>query len=140
MKNDERVSADVRIGKSIAYSVFWFGILAVLLYRWFILGQSLQETLDFFIVWLIASLVQFFVLAIKGIPITYPVSTSRKEQLYFVVLVPLLTGVITAVIVYLRAGMEPRRIFGGFAVSFSVTLFLFFLYKIIFYLWEKKNT
>lgn len=139
MKNDERVITDVRIGKSIAYSVFWFGILAVLLYRWFILGQSLQETLDFFIIWLIASLVQFFVLAIKGIPITYPVSTSRKEQLYFVILVPLLTGVITAVIVFLRTGWDLRRIFGGFTVSFSVTLFLFFLYKIIFYLWEKKN-
>ena len=140
MKSDERVNADVKIAKSFGYTIFWFGIFAVLLYRWFVLNQTLKETMDFFLVWFIASLAQFFALANKGIPMTYPVSMNKKEQRYFVFLVPLLTGILTAISVFLRIGMDIRRILGGFTVSFFGTLFLFFLYKIIIYLWEKRNT
>ncbi|MBS4539481.1 hypothetical protein GOQ27_13480 [Clostridium sp. D2Q-11] len=140
MKNDERVNADVKIAKSIGYTIFWFGIFAVLLYRWFVLDQTLMDTLDFFLVWFIASLAQFFALAIKGIPITYPVSMNKKEQRYFVFLVPLLTGILSAIIVFSKIGMDIKRILGGFTVTFFGTLFLFFLYKIIIHLWEKSNT
>ena len=91
MKNDERVNSDVKIAKSIGYTIFWFGIFIVLLYRWFILNQTLMDTLDFFLVWFIASLAQFFTLAIKGIPMTYPVPMNKKEQIYYVFLIPLLT-------------------------------------------------
>ncbi|PKM68656.1 MAG: hypothetical protein CVU95_03380 [Firmicutes bacterium HGW-Firmicutes-2] len=139
MKNDERVNADVKVAKSFGYTIFWFGIFAVLLYRWFVLNQTLMDTLDFFLVWLIASIAQFFALAIKGIPITYPVSMNKKEHLNFVVLVPLLTGILSAIIVFAKIGMDYRRILGGFTVSFLGTLFLFFLYKFILYLWEKRN-
>lgn len=140
MKNDERVSSDVKIAKSIGYRIFWIGIFAVLLYRWFVLNQTLMDTLDFFLVWFIASLAQFFALAIKGIPITYPVSMSKKEQRYFIFLVPLLTGILSAISVFLKIGMDIRRILGGFTVTCFGTLFLFFLYKIIIHLWEKRNT
>lgn len=139
MKNDERVSADVKIAKSIGYTIFWFGIFIVLLYRWFILNQTLMDTLDFFLVWFIASLAQFFTLAIKGIPMTYPVPMNKKEQIYYVFLIPLLTGILTAFIVFSKIGMDIRGILGGFTVSFVGTLFLFFLYKIILRLWEKRN-
>lgn len=140
MKNDERVNAEVKIAKSIGYTIFWFGIFAVLLYRWFVLNQTLMDTLDFFLVWFIGSLAHFFALAIKGIPITYPVSMNKKEQRYFVLLVPLLTGILSAISVFLKIGMDIRRILGGFTVSFLGTLFLFFIYKIIIHLWEKRNT
>ena len=63
MKHDERISAEVRIARGVGYTVFWFGIFAVLLYRWFYLSQSLTDTFDIFLVWILASLVQFFVLA-----------------------------------------------------------------------------
>ncbi|MCW3489492.1 hypothetical protein [Dethiobacter alkaliphilus] len=140
MKNDERVNADAQIAKSIGYTIFWFGIFLVLLYRWFVLNQTFMDTLDFFLVWFIASLVQFFTLASKGIPITYPVAMNDKEQRNFVFLVPLLAGILTAISVFLRIGMDIRSILGGFTVSFFATLFLFILYKIILYLWEKRNT
>lgn len=140
MKNDERVIADVKIAKSFGYTIFWFGIFAVLMYRWFVLNQTLMDTLDFFLVWFVASLAQFFALAIKGIPITYPVSMNQKKQLYFVFIVPLLTGTLSAIAVFLRIGIDFRRILGGFTVSFFATLVLFSLYKIIFYFWEKRNT
>jgi len=139
MKTDERVNSDVKIAKSIGYTIFWFGIFAVLLYRWFILNQTLMETLDFFLVWFIASLVQFFALAIKGIPMSYPVPMNKKEQMYFVFIVPLLTGILSSIIVFLKIGMDVRGILGGFIVSFFGTLFIFFLYKIILQLWEKRN-
>jgi hypothetical protein len=98
-----------------------------------------METLDFFLVWFIASLVQFFALAIKGIPMSYPVPMNKKEQMYFVFIVPLLTGILSSIIVFLKIGMDVRGILGGFIVSFFGTLFIFFLYKIILQLWEKRN-
>lgn len=139
MENDERIMGEVKVVKSIGYTIFWFGIFAVLLYRWFILNQTLMETLDFFLVWFIASVVQFLGLAIKGIPITYPISMNPKEQMYFVFLVPLLAGVFSAIIVFSKIGLNIKRILGGFTGSFLGALFLFSLYKIIFYLWEKRN-
>lgn len=139
MKNDERVSADVKIAKSIGYTIFWFGIFAVLLYRWFVLNQTLMDTLDFFLVWFIASLAQFFALAIKGIPMTYPVPMNRKEQIYYVFFIPLLTGILSGIIVFSKIGMDIRGVLGGFIVTFFSTLFLVFLYKIILHLWEKRN-
>ena len=140
MKNDERVNAEINIAKSIGYTIFWFGIFAVLLYRWFILNQSLMDTLDFFLVWLLASLAQFITLAVKGIPMTYPVPMSYKEQRYFVFFIPLLTGILSASLVLLRIGLDFRRMLGGFLVSFFGTLVLFLLYKTILFLWEKRNT
>lgn len=140
MKNDERVNAEVKKANSIGYTIFWVGIFAVLLYRWFVLNQTLMDTLDFFLVWFIASVAQFFALASKGIPITYPVSMNKKEQLYFVFLVPLLTGILSAISVFSKIGLNIRGVLGGFIVSFFGTLFLFFLYKWILYLWEKRNT
>ncbi|WP_017472055.1 hypothetical protein [Amphibacillus jilinensis] len=140
MKTDERVNSEVKVAKSIGYSIFWFGIFIVLLYRWFVLNQTLMETLDFFLVWFVASLVHFFALASKGIPITYPVSMSKREQLYFLILVPLLTGVLSVITVFLRVGMDIKRILGGFTVSFLGMFVLFLLYKFILYSWEKRNT
>lgn len=140
MKNDERIAIDEKRAKSIGYTILWVGIFAVLLYRWFVLNQTLMDTLDFFLVWLIASIVSFLALAIKGIPLTYPVSMNKKEQLYYIFLVPLLTGILSAIVVFLNEGMEFRIILGGFIGSFLGTLFLFFLYKIILHLWEKRNT
>ncbi|TYQ17943.1 UNVERIFIED_CONTAM: hypothetical protein Cloal_0336 [Acetivibrio alkalicellulosi] len=141
MKGDERINVDVKTSKSIGYTIFWFGIFTVLLYRWFYLNQTLIDTLDIFIVWIIASLVQFFTLATKGIPITYPFSMNKKEDRYFVFLVPLFSGILSAVILYFfKEGVEYWRILGGFIVGFLGTLLLFVLYKIIIYLWEKINT
>ncbi|MBM7540761.1 hypothetical protein [Amphibacillus cookii] len=140
MKTDERVNSDVKVAKSIGYTIFWFGIFIVLLYRWFVLNQTLIDTLDFFLVWFIASLVHFFALASKGIPITYPVSMSKREQVYFLILVPLLTGVLSAISVFFRVGVDIKRISGGFTVSFLGMLVLFFLYKFILYFWERRNT
>ncbi|SMP71676.1 hypothetical protein [Anoxynatronum buryatiense] len=138
MMNDERVMADVKVAKSVSYIIFWFGIFAVLLYRWFVLHQTLMDTLDFFLVWLSASLAQFFILAAKGIPITYPVTLKRKGQQFYVFLVPLLTGVLTSLLVFIRVGLDLRRMLGGFAGSFLATLFLFVAYWLIVQAWEKK--
>ncbi|MEN1761384.1 hypothetical protein [Anoxynatronum sibiricum] len=136
--NDERVMADVKVAKSVSYIIFWFGIFGVLLYRWFVLHQTLMDTLDFFLVWLMASLVQFFILAAKGIPLTYPLALKGKGQQSYVFFVPLLTGVLTSLLVFIRVGMDTRRMLGGFAGSFLATLLLFIVYRLIVQVWEKK--
>ncbi len=140
MKNDERLSVDVKSVKSIGYFLFWVGTFTVLLYRWFVLNEPFNETLDFFLVWFIASLVHFFGLAIKGIPLTYPISMNKNEQTYYLILVPLFSGILVSIIVFIRVGMDVKRVFGGFIVTFFATLVLFILYKYIVDLWEKRNT
>ena len=139
MKNDERVIEEVKTAKSMGFTIFWFGIFAVLVYRWMVLGQSFTENLDFFLIWFIASLTQFIFLAVRGIPITYPISMKEKEQRYYMYLVPFLTGTLSAVLVFFRVGLDLRRIFGGFAFTFFSTFLLFSLYKLILYFWEKRN-
>jgi len=139
MKHDERTSAEVRAAQGIGYTVFWFGIFAVLLYRWLYLNQSLAETLDVFMVWILASLVQFFVLASKGIPITYPVVANRKEEVYFLLLAPLAAGFLSAILVYIRGGPNTVRVLGGFAGGGLGSLILFIAYRTIVHSWERRN-
>ncbi|SEN50252.1 hypothetical protein SAMN04488134_101234 [Amphibacillus marinus] len=139
MKHDERVISDINIAKRIGFSIFWFGIFAVLIYRWFILNQTLLDTLDVFLVWFIASLVQFFALACKGIPLSYPVTLNNGKQRYFLFFMPLMTGILSAVSVFAKVGFDWTRIIGGFAVSFFGTLIIFLLYRTIVHLWEKRN-
>ncbi|SFH66691.1 hypothetical protein SAMN05192551_10275 [Tindallia magadiensis] len=139
MRNDERIENDVKQANSLGYSVFWFGIFGALLVRWFYLGQSLVEVLDVFAIWLIASMAQFFSLATRGIPITYPFASSQKEQKYFILLFPLATGIMTAMILtFFKEDVGYKRVLGGFAGAFMATFILFVIYSAIVHYWEKK--
>ena len=140
MRKDERISADVNIANSTGYRLFWLGIFGVLIYRWFILDQSLTETLDIFIVWLFVSIVQFLMMALRGVPVTYPVEASSKEQYLFFGLLPLFTGFLTVGVLYfLRDVNEQHVLVGGFLGASLATLFLLALYKGFLYLWERRN-
>ncbi len=138
MKNDERVNIDVDSAKSVGYTIFWFGILALLLYRWFYLNETLLSTIDVFAVWLIASLARFFTLAAKGVPVAYPVSMSKKEQLYFVFIVPFISGLAVVALLYFRQFRDFNYLLSAFGKAYLATLLVFILYKIILYFWEKK--
>ena len=141
MKNDERVNIDVNAAKSMGYTIFWFGIFALLLYRWFYLNETLMSTLDIFVVWIIASLAQFFTLAAKGIPVAYPVSMSKKEQLYFIFLVPLFSGLVTAMILlFFKQVRDFNHLSDAFGKGYLFTLLIFIIYKAILYFWEKRYT
>lgn len=141
MKNDERVNIDSNAAKSIGYTIFWFGIFALLLYRWFYLNEGLRSTLDIFAVWIIASLAQFFTLAAKGIPVTYPVSMNKKEQLYFIFLAPLFSGLVTAVVLlFFKQVRDLGHLLDAFGKGYLFTLVIFISYKIILYFWEKRYT
>lgn len=139
MKNDERINIDVNASKSIGYTIFWFGIFALLLYRWFYLDETLMSTLDIFVVWIIASLAQFFTLATKGVPVAYPVLMNKKEHLYFVFLVPLLSGFVTVVVLFFfKQVRDFSHLVDAFGKGYLITLLIFILYKIILYFWEKR--
>ena len=141
MKKDERIEFDIKTAESIGYKIFWVGILALFLFRRFYLNQTFMDTFDIFIIWFIASIFRLITFSTKGIPITYPVSMNKKEQLYFIILVPLFSGFLSAIILFFfTQGISFRRILGGFAGGFLGTLFLFLLYKLIIHFWEKKNT
>ncbi|QGU00333.1 hypothetical protein SYNTR_1739 [Candidatus Syntrophocurvum alkaliphilum] len=140
MKNDERINIELNKANSIGYTVFWFGIFAVLLYRWFFLNQTLMETLDIFLVWFIASVFQFLTLATKGIPISYPFSMRKNEHLYFIFF-PIFTGLLSVgLLFFFRNVVEFKVLLGGFAVTFFGTIVILFIYKTIVYFWEKIYT
>ena len=141
MKNDERVNKDVHAAKGIGYTIFWFGIFALLLYRWFYLNETFMSTLDIFVVWIIASLAKFFFLAAKGVPVAYPVPMNKKEQLYFVFLVPLFAGFVTVMILlFFKQVRDFGHLSDAFGKGYLFTLLIFILYKTILYFWEKRYT
>lgn len=141
MRKDERVNASVNSANSLGYRVFWYGGFAVLLYRWFVLEATLLETIDMFAVWVIASVVQFVSLALKGVPMTYPVSTTKKEKGYYLFITPLAAGVLSVLIlVFVRDVTEVRRLLGGFLLSGLGTFVMLSIYAIIATYWERKNT
>ncbi len=142
MRNeDERVNVDICKAKSLGYTIFWYGVFALLLFRWFVMGQTLVETIDVFSVWLLASITQFLAMAAKGVPVSYPVAMTKREQLYFVFVVPLVSGLaVVGLLFFLRQVVDPRHLLGGFAGGFFGTLVIFLLYKTILFYWEKRYT
>lgn len=137
MKRDERVKNEIHVTKSIGYTMLWYGMFASLLYRWFYLDQSLSETLDLFIVWLLASIVQFLFMALKGVPMTYPIRATRRDQRIMMIATSLFAGTVSMVILILIEA-ELRQIIGGLILSTIATLFLFIIYYTISLLWEKS--
>lgn len=137
---DERVISEINKAKSYGYRIMWFGLFGILLYRWFVLEQSLIETLDIFLVWFIASMFDFFILAIKGVPMTYPVSINKKEQSIFLILFPLVPAFISIILLLIRDSIDSfeQGLF-LFIRTYFIVFGMFLVYKIIVYFWEKKN-
>ncbi len=140
MKNDERITTDKQRIESVGFKILRWGIFAVLLYRWFFLGETLGNTLDIFIVWLAASLVEFILLATRGIPITYPVILTKKEQLMFIIIAPLVASFLPIVIMLITQSIEGfKHALGIYVRTFLILLVLFSGYKAIVYRWEKHH-
>lgn len=138
MKYDERIMQDVLAAKRVAYTIFWFGLFGILLFRWFVNGQSLAETIDIFIVWIIASFVHFFLIASKGVPMFYPFSATKREQRTMTIAIPILTMILTAGLVFIRGGNWTQIVVGG-AFAFLITAFLYGAYHVILTWWERRN-
>ncbi len=137
MKKDERITQDMHLTRSIGYRVMWFGVFAILLFRWFYLGQTLGETLDLFLLWLFVSIMQFLLMAIKGISMTYPVRTTKKEQRWFMMIISLFTGGITGVLLWIIDG-RVRTILLGMGFSALGTLFIFAMYYMLTEYFDRK--
>ena len=140
MKNDERIKNEIKSVKNVTYHLLWTGIFIVLLYRWFVVGESLRDTMDIFLVWLIASLIDFFMMALKGIPLSFPIELSKKEQIIYIVTVPFFASFIPVVILLVRGllnGIGHALI--TYIASFGAMILIYTVYKVITYLWEKKN-
>lgn len=140
MITDERLKQENRLIESIICHVLKWGLFAVLLFRWTLLGQSLIETLDLFLLWAGAGLAEFFLMALRGIPLTYPVDLSRREQILFLGIAPLASGAIAVGSLFplgvYRGGFHALGVFG---VTGIAVLILFCLYISITRLWEKRH-
>lgn len=137
MKQDERVKQDIYLVRSIGYTILWFGTFGILLYRWFYLNQPLTETLDFFLLWITVSILAFVLLAYRGVPMHYPVILSKKEQRWVIPVVSLFAGIASTILLIIREA-ESKTILVGGVLSSVFTLFIFLIYYMVLYLWEKK--
>lgn len=137
MKQDERVKQDIYLVRSIGYTILWFGTFGILLYRWFYLNQTLTETLDFFLLWITVSILAFVLLAYRGVPMHYPVILSKKEQRWVIPVVSLFAGIASTILLIIREA-ESKTILVGGVLSSVFTLFIFLIYYMVLYLWEKK--
>jgi hypothetical protein len=140
MQKDERIAADVQWAQSAGYKILQWGIFAVLLYQWFYLGLNLGQTLPVFAVWAVASLTEFILLAVRGVPIAYPVSLTRKEQFIYIVSVPVLTGLLPLIVLHVTGSLQGfSHALGIFFRTSFVVLVLFSGYRGIVSFWEKRN-
>ena len=137
---DERIHADVLKTNSISYRIIWIGLFVVLLYRWFILKEGLAETGDIFIVWILASIINFLMLAIRGIPPHYPASLGKKEELILLFTIPAASGILSVILTAIRGELtrfiQALTIFG---LVYVVLFIMFALYGLLVHLWEKRN-
>lgn len=139
-QRDERIESDVRRVEGRAFVLLKWGVFAVLAFRWFQLGQTLSETWDFFAVWVGACLFEFFMYALRGVPMSYPVPLNRREQLIFLAAVPLLTGMLPVAILYLRQSLTGwGHALGIFGRTYFAVLALFALYRGINAWWERRS-
>jgi len=139
-QRDERIDADVRRVEGKAFVLLKWGVFAVLVVRWFVLGQTLAETWDFFAVWVVASLFEYFMYALRGVPMSYPVPLNRRDQLIFLATVPLVTGLLPVGILYLRQALTGwGHALGIFGRTYVAVLALFALYRAINAWWERRS-
>lgn len=137
MRNDERLTQTLQAIKTIGYHIFWFGLFAILLFRWFYMDQSLMETIDIFILWIGASMITFILSAVRGIPMSYPMSITKKERKLMILTTSLSSAALSAILVAIFNG-ETRRIILAFLFTFIITTSIFLIYDGIHRLWEKK--
>ncbi len=138
MKHDERIVTDIQRAESIGFKILRWGIFAVLLYRWFFLGETLAGTLDIFIVWLVASLAEFIIMATRGIPISYPVALTKREQLIFIFTVPLAAAFLPIIIMLINQSLEGfTQALWVYLRTYLILVVLFSGYKAIVNRWEK---
>jgi len=139
-KRDERIDSEVRRVEGKAFVLLKWSLFAVLVFRWFVLGQTLAETWDFFAVWVVACLFEYFMYALRGVPMSYPVPLNRREQLIFLATVPLVTGLLPVAILYLRQALTGWvHALGIFARTYVALLALFALYRAITAWWERRS-
>ncbi|HKJ85667.1 MAG TPA: hypothetical protein VKA06_06305 [Spirochaetia bacterium] len=139
-QRDERIDADVRRVEGKAFVLLKWGVFAVLVVRWFVLGQTLAETWDFFAVWVVASLFEYFMYALRGVPMSYPVPLNRRDQLVFLATVPVVTGLLPVLILHLRGALTGwGHALGIFGRTYIAMLALFALYRAINAWWERRS-
>ncbi len=136
---DERVHSEILKAKSVGYFIFWFGILGAILYRRFVLQVELIEILDFFVIWFVATLVQFLLSASKGTPMVYPLRLAKRNRKYFMFLFPLVTGGISVgLLSILKSDSSTKHMILTFLLTYVGTFIVYALYNIIINMWEKR--
>lgn len=144
---DERIQSVLHRSRSTGFAIFFFGMLAIFVFRQLYLRQSVSEYGDFFLVWIVAGGCAILASALRG-----GVDTSADKQSRGIWLVSLVAALaVTCVQVYtnITEGIgfgEPMAwvaslLTFAFAFVFSlvsmtlVQCFLRFLYR----RWERLN-
>jgi hypothetical protein len=140
MKHDERLIKESKKIESFVYQLLKWGLFIIIVVRVIALRQSVTTFLDVFILWLVIVALEFILMSLKGIPISFPMFLDRKEYKIFFVLLPILAGVI-ATLVLLTMGELNSLVQGliTFGLTSGTLFVLLVFYHVLYKLWEKKH-
>ncbi len=137
MKRDERISRTENEVCAIGYWLLWLGIFVVLIYRWYILGLSLLETIDIFIVWLGVSLFVGSMRAARGVPLVQDTESFLKSYL---INHPVAAGILAVIITFVTGRLDTlRTAITVFAVPMLVLMVIYIIWGKLYSLWFTKH-
>jgi len=130
---DERIVETRRKINSRAFSLMFFGLMVILLYRQFFLGQSIREYADLFILWMLSAVYVAFGGVLRGIN---PFPGNRHLFIIF----PCVTAATIIVVqwYYGRISTVAEGVVSltaGLICGYAVYLIMHLLYV----RWERKN-
>lgn len=141
MKHDERLQRESKNIESLAYQLLKWGLFPIIVIRLVALKQGVLSVIDIFALWLIVVTLEFIVMSVKGIPITFPISLTSKLQTVFFITLPIVSGLIAVGTLWLSNQLD-SWIHGliTFGITSAVLIIMFGIYHFIYRSWEKKHT
>jgi len=132
-RTDERTQQAKREATSTGFLILSWGLTAILIYRFYVVGQSPDQLLDFFVVWLAGNAYVALATTLRGVQ-------PFDARSYSIWVVPaIIAATVTAVSAY-QGGLES---FGDGAITFGVAfvsgLALFWGLQLLYRNWERRN-
>lgn len=130
---DERILATKRRVTASGFQIFFFGLLIILLYRQFYLGQEFKDYGDIFVLWLLGS----FYVTIRGSLSGLNLFTARKYNFLITPLV--IAGSVLGVNIYRGSVNSLWEGFLAFTTALVGAGIVFYLFTTLYRNWERKN-
>ncbi len=130
---DERILATKRRVTAGGFQILFLGLLIILLYRQFYLGQEFKDYGDIFVLWLLGS----FYVTIRGSLSGLNLFTARKYN--FIITPLVIAGSVLGVNIYRGSVNSLWEGVLAFTTAFAGAGIAFYFLATLYRNWERKN-